>query len=156
MFSKNILITRLYGYRCMMFRAANSRHYGDIRDGTFRIGVLLTNRKTGLRQLYNVPLVTSEWPSFVLTATLIHVIDQSSPFAKIRSKEDISTYRVAVIALFNGLDTTFAENVYARKMYFWDDFEFDMRFADNATFSPDRITLDYRTFHTLIPDSDSV
>jgi inward rectifier potassium channel len=121
LFSSKILITRLYGHRCLVFRAANTRHHGDIRESSFRIGVLLTNHKTGLRHLYNVPLVTSEWPSFTLSTTLIHVIDEKSPFSKVHSEEDIQNYRVAVITLFTGLDTTFSESVYARKMYFWDD-----------------------------------
>lgn len=102
--------------------------------------------------MYNVPLVTAEWPSFSLSTTLIHVIDKSSPFANIHCKEDISCFRVALIALFTGLDTTFSESVYARKMYFWDDFVFNMHFEDTVAFSPDRVTMDFRTFDSLVPD----
>ena len=77
--------------------ASNTRHHGDIRESAFRIGVLLTNAKTGLRHMYNVPLVTSEWPSFTLSTMLIHVIDKDSPFAKVHSAADIANYRVAVV-----------------------------------------------------------
>lgn len=151
-FSKNILITTLYGNRCVVFRAANTRHHGDIRESTFRIGVLMSNAKAGLRHLYNVPLVSPEWPSFTLSATLIHVIDKNSPFANIHTVDDISNCRVAVIVLFSGLDTTFAENVYERHMYFWDDFAFNQHFEDNVKFSQNRVTLDFRRFNSLIDD----
>lgn len=151
-FSAKIAICRIYGHRCLVFRAANTRHSGDVHENFFRIGVILTNRKTGLRQMYDVPLVTAEWPSIKLPATLIHIIDRSSPFYKFQSVDDLSESRVAVIALLTGLDTTFSENVYARKMYFWDDFTVDMRFDDFACVERDRVIVDYERFDQLVPE----
>ncbi|KAG6572872.1 uncharacterized protein IUM83_15489 [Phytophthora cinnamomi] len=151
-FSSKMTISTIYGHRCLVFRAANTRHSGEVHENFFRIGVILTNRRTGLRQMYDVPLVTAEWPSIKLPATLIHVINENSPFYKFHSMEDLSQSRVAVIALLTGLDTTFSENVYARKMYFWDDFEYDMRFADFAVIERDRVIVDYDRFDRLIPE----
>uniref|UniRef100_K3WU57 Inward rectifier potassium channel C-terminal domain-containing protein n=1 Tax=Globisporangium ultimum (strain ATCC 200006 / CBS 805.95 / DAOM BR144) TaxID=431595 RepID=K3WU57_GLOUD len=148
-FSSKIALCRIYGHRCLVFRAANTRHSGDVHENFFRIGVILTNRKTGLRQMYDVPLVTAEWPSIKLPATLIHIIDATSPFYKFETMDDLSESRVAVIALLTGLDTTFSENVYARKMYFWDDFTCDMRFADFARIERDRVVVDYAKFDSL-------
>ncbi|KAF1328996.1 Inward rectifier k channel protein, partial [Globisporangium splendens] len=148
-FSSKIALCRIYGHRCLVFRAANTRHSGDVHENFFRIGVILTNRKTGLRQMYDVPLVTAEWPSIKLPATLIHIIDATSPFYKFETIDDLSRSRVAVIALLTGLDTTFSENVYARKMYFWDDFTCDMRFADFARIERDRVIVDYAKFDSL-------
>lgn len=152
-FSAKVAICRIYGHRCLVFRAANTRHSGDVHENFFRIGVILTNRKTGLRQMYDVPLVTAEWPSIKLPATLIHVIDARSPFFKFHTVADLSESRVAVIALLTGLDTTFSENVYARKMYFWDDFTCDMRFADFARLERDCVVVDYDRFDRLVPES---
>lgn len=152
-FSAKIAICRIYGHRCLVFRAANTRHSGDVHENFFRIGVILTNRKTGLRQMYDVPLVTAEWPSIKLPATLIHVIDARSPFYKFHTLADLSESRVAVIALLTGLDTTFSENVYARKMYFWDDFTCDMRFTDFARLERDCVVVDYDRFDLLIPET---
>ncbi|KAE9299177.1 hypothetical protein PF008_g23320 [Phytophthora fragariae] len=151
-FSSKMTISTIYGHRCLVFRAANTRHSGEVHENFFRIGVILTNRRTGLRQMYDVPLVTAEWPSIKLPATLIHVINENSPFYKFHSMEDLSQSRVAVIALLSGLDTTFSENVYARKMYFWDDFEYDMRFDDFAVIERDRVIVDYERFDRLIPE----
>ncbi|GMF42508.1 unnamed protein product [Phytophthora fragariaefolia] len=151
-FSSKMTISTIYGHRCLVFRAANTRHSGEVHENFFRIGVILTNRRTGLRQMYDVPLVTAEWPSIKLPATLIHVINENSPFYKFHSMEDLSQSRVAVIALLTGLDTTFSESVYARKMYFWDDFEYDMRFADFAVIERDRVIVDYDRFDRLIPE----
>ncbi|KAG6951926.1 hypothetical protein JG688_00013517 [Phytophthora aleatoria] len=151
-FSSKMTISTIYGHRCLVFRAANTRHSGEVHENFFRIGVILTNRRTGLRQMYDVPLVTAEWPSIKLPATLIHVINENSPFYKFHSMEDLSQSRVAVIALLTGLDTTFSENVYARKMYFWDDFAYDMRFADFAVIERDRVLVDYMRFDQLIPE----
>ncbi|KAI9986464.1 hypothetical protein PInf_025407 [Phytophthora infestans] len=151
-FSSQMTISTIYGHRCLVFRAANTRHSGEVHENFFRIGVILTNRRTGLRQMYDVPLVTAEWPSIKLPATLIHVINENSPFFKFHSMEDLSQSRVAVIALLTGLDTTFSENVYARKMYFWDDFAYDMRFADFAVIERDRVLVDYTRFDQLIPE----
>ncbi|KAG7385412.1 G protein-activated inward rectifier potassium channel 2 [Phytophthora pseudosyringae] len=151
-FSSKMTISTIYGHRCLVFRAANTRHSGEVHENFFRIGVILTNRRTGLRQMYDVPLVTAEWPSIKLPATLIHVINENSPFYKFHSMEDLSQSRVAVIALLTGLDTTFSENVYARKMYFWDNFAYDMRFADFAVIERDRVIVDYKRFDRLIPE----
>ncbi|KAI9912057.1 hypothetical protein PsorP6_009232 [Peronosclerospora sorghi] len=154
-FSSRMTITTIYGHRCLVFRAANTRHSGEVHENFFRIGVILTNRRTRLRQMYDVPLVTSEWPSIKLPATLIHVIDKNSPFYKFHSLDDLSQSRVAVIALLTGLDTTFSENVYARKMYFWDDFAYDMRFDDFAMIERDRVIVDFERFDRLIPHENS-
>lgn len=152
-FSRKVLLSKIHGHRCLVFRAANTRHSGEVHENFFRIGVILTNRKTGLRQMYDVPLVTAEWPSIKLPATLIHIIDESSPFYRFNSMEDLSASRVSLIALLTGLDTTFSENVYARKMYFWDDFACDMRFADFAVIERDRVIVDFERFDKLIPES---
>ncbi|KAL7687246.1 putative potassium channel domain, immunoglobulin E-set, potassium channel, inwardly rectifying, Kir [Plasmopara halstedii] len=151
-FSSKLIISTIYGHRCLVFRAANTRHSGEVHENFFRIGVILTNRRTGLRQMYDVPLVTAEWPSIKLPATLIHVINENSPFYKFHSLNDLSQSRVAVVALLTGLDTTFSENVYARKTYFWDDFAYDMRFADFAIVERDRVFVDYKRFDRLISD----
>lgn len=151
-FSTKMTISTIYGHRCLVFRAANTRHSGEVHENYFRIGVILTNRRTGLRQMYDVPLVTAEWPSIKLPATLIHVINENSPFYKFHSMEDLSQSRVAVIALLTGLDTTFSENVYARKMYFWNDFAYDMRFQDFAVIERDQVFVDYARFDILVPE----
>ncbi|TDH68558.1 hypothetical protein CCR75_000295 [Bremia lactucae] len=151
-FSSKMTISTIYGHRCLVFRAANTRHSGEVHENFFRIGVILTNRRTGLRQMYDVPLVTAEWPSIKLPATLIHVINENSPFYKFHSIDDLSQSRVAVIALLTGLDTTFSENVYARKMYFWDDFAYNMRFADFAVIERDCVLVDYKRFDRLISE----
>lgn len=155
-FSSKIVLTRIYGHRCLVFRAANTRHSGEVHENFFRIGVILTNRKTGLRQMYDVPLVTAEWPSIKLPATLIHIIDETSPFYRFRTLDDLLESRVAVIALLTALDTTFSENVYARKMYFWDDFASDVRFDDFAVIERDRVIVDYEHFDRLVPEAPSV
>lgn len=152
-FSRKVILSKIYGHRCLVFRAANTRHSGEVHENFFRIGVILTNRKTGLRQMYDVPLVTAEWPSIKLPATLIHIIDESSPFYRFNSMADLSASRVSLIALLTGLDTTFSENVYARKMYFWDDFAYDMHFADFAVIKRDRVIVDFKRFDKLIPES---
>ncbi|CAH0481096.1 unnamed protein product [Peronospora belbahrii] len=153
-FSSQMTISTIYGHRCLVFRAANTRHSGEVHDNFFRIGVILTNRRTGLRQIYDVPLITAEWPSIKLPVTLIHVINQNSPFYRFRSLEDLSRSRVAVIALFTGLDTTFSENVYARKMYFWDDFAYNMHFDDFAVIERDCVIVDYERFDRLIHEDE--
>ncbi|CAI5746759.1 unnamed protein product [Peronospora destructor] len=149
-FSSKMTISTIYGHRCLAFRATNTRHSGEVHENFFRIGVILTNRRTGLRQMYDVPLLTAEWPSIKLPVTLIHVINENSPFHKFRSMKDLSQFRVAVIALLTGFDTTFSENVYARKMYFWDDFAYDMRFDDCAVIERNCVNVDYERFDRLI------
>ncbi|ETW03389.1 hypothetical protein, variant 1 [Aphanomyces invadans] len=151
-FSEKIVLSTYHGHRCLLLRAANTRHHGDIRESHFRLGVVLTNLKTGLRQMQDVPLVISQWPSILLPVTLVHVIDENSPFFQFQTPDDLSAYRVSVIALFTGLDSTFAENVYARKMYFWDNFVMSKHFENTVDFTPDSVTIDYNKFDTLVDD----
>ncbi|KDO34923.1 hypothetical protein SPRG_00985 [Saprolegnia parasitica CBS 223.65] len=90
-FSKHIAITTIHGQRVLVLRAANTRHHGDIREGSFRLGVNLTNSKTGLRQMQDVPLISPEWPSIRIPVTLIHIIDEASPFYQFQSPADFQT-----------------------------------------------------------------
>ncbi|RHX97521.1 hypothetical protein DYB25_002289 [Aphanomyces astaci] len=151
-FSKNVVLSTYHGHRCLLLRAANTRHHGDIRESNFRLGVVLTNSKTGLRQMQDVPLVNAQWPSILLPVTLVHIIDENSPFYQFQTPEDFSAYRVSVITVFTGLDSTFAENVYARKMYFWDNFVMSKHFENAVAFTPDHVTIDYSKFDTLVDD----
>ncbi|KAF0686164.1 Aste57867_22016 [Aphanomyces stellatus] len=151
-FSQNIVLSTYNGHKCLLLRAANTRHHGDIRESNFRMGVILSNSKTGLRQMQDVPLVNPQWPSILLPVTLVHIIDENSPFHQFQTPEDFSAHRVSVITLFTGLDSTFAENVYARKTYFWDDFVMSKHFENTVDFTPDHVTVDYNKFDSLVDD----
>ncbi|KAH9145383.1 hypothetical protein AeRB84_010736 [Aphanomyces euteiches] len=151
-FSQNIALSTYNGHRCLLIRAANTRHHGDIRESTFRMAVILTNSKTGLRQMEDVPLVNAMWPSILIPVTLVHIIDENSPFHQFQNPDDFSVHRMSVVTLFTGLDSTFAENVYARKMYFWDDFVMSKHFENAVDFTPDKVTIDYSKFDSLLDD----
>ncbi|CAK4651710.1 hypothetical protein LEN26_020552 [Aphanomyces euteiches] len=150
-FSDHVVVTHIDGVRVMLLRALNLRTHGDISGNSFRLGVAEKNKRTGLRQVHEVDLVNATFPSINLPATLVHVIDEASPFFRFKSDLDFLECNLQMICLYSGIDHTFSANVYARKVYSSQDFFVDEAFVDCAELTTDGVTIHYDAFHEHKP-----
>ncbi|RLO08037.1 hypothetical protein DYB28_000997, partial [Aphanomyces astaci] len=113
------------------------------------VGVTEVNRHTNLRQVHDVELVNVTFPSINIPVTLVHIIDNRSPFAKFKTEDHFRDCNLQMLCLYSGIDHTFSTNVYARKAYKSEDFVVNEHFSDCAEFTPDGgVVIHYDRFHT--------
>lgn len=80
------------------------------------------------RQYYNLPLTMNRIEIMALTWTLVHKIDETSPFWN-KSKEEISAQNPEFLMLVNGFDEIYSERTRSRKSYVASDIIWNKNFA---------------------------
>ncbi|ACY15919.1 low temperature requirement protein A [Haliangium ochraceum] len=154
LFSDALVLSRRDGRPELSFRVGNARG-NDIVDATIMVTVIkdeLSSEGRHLRRLHDVELVRSRSPLFVLSWSVMHTIDDRSPFYDIdwRQPED---GLIGVIVTLLGHDSTYGQTVYTRKIYEPGDILPGRRFADVVSQYPDgRMRIDYGRFHDTEPD----
>jgi inward rectifier potassium channel len=153
MWSKNAVIVEREGRKVLMFRMANERA-NQIVEATCRAAVartVVTADGERLRRFQDVKLERHRTIVFVLSWTVMHVIDEQSPFWGLtieKMKQDAFQLICSVV----GTDETFSQQVHARNSYNPEDFVWDRRFADIIGNNPDGTRyVDYALFHELVP-----
>lgn len=149
MFSKVAVISRYEGVPTLMFRAANQRR-NRILEASVNV-MLVRNELTAeghvMRRFYDLPVARRHNPTFVLTWTVMHPIDDSSPL-KNANVDSLRAQAAEIVASISGLDESFGQTIYARKNYPAQDVHWGRRFVDIIGRASDgRLTVDYERFH---------
>jgi inward rectifier potassium channel len=153
MFSNVAIIGTVDGQRVLMFRLANARMTAIVEAS---VHVYLTRdeiSKSGerARRIYELPLRTPVQPSFALSWTVHHVIDEASPLYGIKDG-DLKPGTGNIIVTFQGIDDRLAATVHTRFAYQPEDLRFDRRFVDIIKIDPDGTRyLDFAPFHDTEP-----
>lgn len=153
LFSKNAVITVQDGLPTLMLRAANQRHNQVIEAHVQMTLVRNVTTPEGefMRRFYDMALVRSQTPVFVLTWTVMHPIDSDSPLYGLTS-EDLAEIEAEVVVTLTGLDETFAQTIHARYSYIASEIQWNMRFIDILSRLPNgQRAVDYRRFHEIRP-----
>jgi len=150
-FSKNVLINNFQGKRTLMLRMGNLRA-NQIAEAHVRI-VALKSVKTAegqsTRMQIDIPLLRSSSLFFGLSWSVMHEINESSPFFNMTSKDLISQNIEIGVSLI-GYDATFSQSIHANCIYSAQDVVFDKYFEDVFEIKNDQvISLDYRKFNNL-------
>jgi inward rectifier potassium channel len=153
LFTRQLLIANRDGKPHLMFRIANQRG-NDVVEASIRITVgkeETTAEGDRLRRLHDLKLIRNQQPLFVLTWTVMHPIDDSSPLYG-ESEESLINSNTNFIITFTGLDGTFASTVHARYIYSAEDLVWGGHFVDVTSVLPDgRLRVDYQHFHEIEP-----
>lgn len=118
-FSHNVIITPHNDKTAVMFKIVN--HRNSVLLNT-KVDVLLSmveenSEKGGFhRKYYNVPLQVSFVKYFPLTWTLVHLIDEESPFYEL-SISDIRGRLAELLVLIEAFDETYAQTVIKKHSY---------------------------------------
>jgi inward rectifier potassium channel len=152
MFTQHPVITRFNGAPTLMLRAANERH-NLLLEASAR--VTLTRRELTLeghkiRRLIDLPLLRDQNPTFALTWTIMHAIDEHSPFYG-RTAADFADSDEMLIVSIVGIDETLNDTIHARHEYKLATIRFDHRHADVVMFDGDQLTVDLTRFHEIVP-----
>ncbi len=153
MFSDSLVIVDIGKHRLAMIRLAGTRAR-PLADVAVRIGlletvVLPTGRE--YRRSIDLPLVNDRNAMMLLAWTLVHVLDEDSPLAKVIDGD--SPLRITVTV--RGLDTLLSNQVFASKVYGRHNIRHDHEFVDIFEYSDDgTVHLDLTRLHETRPATD--
>ena len=153
LFATAPIISSFDGAPAFMLRLANERH-NSISDATAKLWMLrryATKEGRQFRGFVELKLVRNENPTFQLSWTLFHAIDEASPLYGLTA-EDISDLDVAFTVTINGLDENSAQTVHARKTWQHAELRWNHHYADILATADGVTRLDYGKFHETIAD----
>ncbi len=151
MFSRYAAVTTHDGRRMLMFRAANQRRNRILEAQVSLMLVQNEWTKEGavMRRFYDLKVTRSHNPTFALTWTVMHPIDDGSPLKGV-TDESLKEREAEIVATLFGMDESFSQMVHARHGYTADHIRWGWRFADIIGRTPEgRLTVDYDKFHDM-------
>jgi inward rectifier potassium channel len=151
LFSKIAVITPYNGQPTLMFRAANQRS-NQIFEAEIRVYLSrdeITAEGDRFRRVHELALVRNRNPSFSLSWSIMHPIDEQSPLYNY-DLDRFAADRVQIITSLTGLDETVAYTIQSRHIYDHQDLRWDHRFVDiiRDVENGDRL-IDYSYFHDV-------
>lgn len=153
LFSRDAVVSRFDGVPTLMFRVANVRR-NQIIEARMKLTLLRDDESTEghrYRRMFDLPLVRDASPFFALSWTVMHPIDDVSPFAGM-GPEDCRAEGAQLVAVLTGIDGTTSSIVYARHGYDATEILFDRAFEDVVEVKDDgTVKIDYRRFHATRP-----
>ena len=117
-FSRHPIIRKMNGVDTLMLRAANAR-LNAILEASAKLRLLrheVTPEGMKLRRIHDLVLVREQTPMFVLSWTLMHVIDENSPLRHL-SAEELASPKTLLVLSLSGTDETTSHNLQTRQVY---------------------------------------
>ncbi len=127
-FSKNAIIAPYQGKTALQFRVVNRRK-NNLQEMEASVLLMIVD-KSGpqpIRKYFQLPLERQSVYFFPLTWTIVHPIDQSSPFFG-KKQGDLAEIHAEVLILIKGFDETFGQTVHTRYSYRYDEIIWGARF----------------------------
>jgi inward rectifier potassium channel len=152
-FTANPVVRKLDGQQALMLRAANGR-LNVVAEANARLRMLrLETSQEGirLRRIYDLKLLREQTSMFVMSWTLIHMIDENSPLHGL-SAADLAKSEVGLVLSLEGTDETTSQNLHARKVFNHSDILWNHGFADMLYVDEEgRGHIDYDCIHKVVP-----
>ena len=157
LFSRVAVVAPRDGTRSLMLRMANERA-NQVAEAQVHVALARTETTVEgerVRRFYDLELVRTHSPIFILTWTVIHPITESSPLFGV-GPDALRASEGEIIVSVTGIDDTFSQLIHARYSYVADEIVWDARFADIMSLLPDgRRLVDYARFHDVVPSGQS-
>nr|WP_290226685.1 ion channel [Trichocoleus desertorum] len=152
-FSHVAVIGPYEGVPTFIFRTANQRR-NQILEAKLRLYLMrdeMSLEGHSMRRFYELKLLRSHTPSFTLSWTVLHPIDQSSPFYG-ATPESLAQMRASVVVSLSGIDETVSQAIHARYTYGAQDILWNYCFVDifHETADGHRY-INYNHFHDVMP-----
>jgi inward rectifier potassium channel len=154
LFTEKMVVRPRNGVPHLQLRIANWRT-NLIVEAQVRV-FLLRAERTSEGEVSRMPqtlvLVRSSTPVFFLTWTVMHAIDESSPFHGEGAIQRLREEGVQIYVSLTGYDQTLGQTVHAYWEYALDDIVQNARFADVIGFGGGRArVIDFGKFHDVVP-----
>jgi len=155
-FANHPVIRRINGQTTLMIRAANMRQ-NVIAEASAQLHLLrleISPEGFRLRKIYDLKLVRERHPIFMLSWSLMHVIDASSPLFN-ESVDSLERGQSAFLLTIEGVDETTAQPILARHEWDHHDLRWNYRYVDLVSEDADGVnTIDYAVFHDVLALDD--
>jgi inward rectifier potassium channel len=152
-FARNPVVTIHEGQPTLMIRIANERN-NTISQAMARLWLVrmeTTAEGTDFRRYYELSLDRSEHPMFMLSWSIFHAIDETSPLYRMTPAE-LAAVDAALTLNVSGVDDNSAQYLYARKLYSHQDIRWNHRYRDITSFSKTgTLVIDYSLIHEILP-----
>jgi inward rectifier potassium channel len=153
-FAQNPVVAMGGGVATLMIRLANARH-NTISGAHAKLWLIRAEpvQEGGwLRRYYPLPLQRSENPIFVLSWTLFHLIDESSPLFGM-TEDDLARTEATLMLSVNGHDDNSSQELYARYSYSHRDIRWRHQYVDITSTRDGRAFIDYTKFHDTVEET---
>jgi inward rectifier potassium channel len=127
-FSEKAIVAPYRNGKGLQFRVANKRPnvLMDL-EATVMLMTVVNSGGTLKREYFPLSLERSTVYFLALTWTLVHPIDESSPFYG-KSTDDLRNQQAEILILIKGFDDTFSQVVHSRYSYTFDEIEWGAKF----------------------------
>jgi inward rectifier potassium channel len=152
LFSRRAIIAPYSNGRSLQFRIVNRRRNEIIQvEAQVLFSSLAPDDRGGrVRRYVPLALERNKVTFFPLAWTIVHPIDEASPFAG-KTAGDLEEAEAEILVLLTGIDDTFGQNVHARTSYRADEITWHARFR--SMFLPNdrrsRISVDVSRLHEV-------
>ena len=150
LFSDVAVISNYEGKPHLKIRVANQRT-GSIVDASARLLLLrssVTKEGFPMRRFVDLKVTRDHMPILRLTWTLMHPIDEHSPFWGM-SKEDLMNSDDELFVTIVGLDEILSQTIHARHSYLPHEVLWDTYFEDVVKRNDKSVELNYSLFHSV-------
>jgi inward rectifier potassium channel len=129
LFSQHAIVAPYNDGQSLQFRIANRRKNEIIQlEAQVLFSAMQPDGRGSLVRRYTLlPLERNKVTFFPLSWTIVHPIDESSPFAG-KTREQLVQAEAEVLVLLSGIDETFAQTVHTRSSYSAEEIVWNRRF----------------------------
>lgn len=155
LYSSKALISPYQDKTSLQFRIANQRS-NALLEVEAKVMVAFVEKTNGSskREYYNLALERSYIYFFPLSWTIVHPIDEESPFWN-KTPEDLKNLETEILILIKGYDDIFSQTVHSRFSYRFDEIIWGARFK--PAFFIDHngdVIIDLRNIHNFETERD--
>lgn len=153
LFGKHPIVRTIDGQQTLMMRAANMR-MNLIAQASAQLHLLRLHTSSEgfqIRRIEDLKLVRDEHPIFMLSWSLMHVIDESSPLHNV-TPETLEAGEAALLLTIEGIDETTSQSMMARHQWNIKDVRWNHRYMDLVHRDEDGVNvIDYSIFDEVLP-----
>jgi inward rectifier potassium channel len=133
LFSRNAVIAPYRDKTALMFKLANQRN-NDIIEVEANVLAVFVDKGTNNRKYYGMKLERNSVYFFPTTWTVVHPIDEDSPFFN-KTPDELKELQTEILIQFKGFDDTFSQTVHTKYSYSLDEIIWNAKFK--PAFEPD-------------------
>ncbi|MFC5739958.1 ion channel [Dyella tabacisoli] len=157
MFSNHPVVRAINGQSTLMIRAANARQ-NVIAEASASLNLLIRESSAEgfkIRKIYDLKLMRDRHPVFILSWSLMHVIDETSPLYG-ATAETLESTEAVIMLTIEGIDETTSQPMLARHQWSYQELRWNHRYIDLVRDGEDGHSyIDYTVFHEVLPLPES-
>src|SRR5262249_46031880 len=153
-FAAHPVVTTHQGQPTLMTRMANALHI-TITRATARLWLFrgeTTPEGEKIRRFHELLLDRRDHPMFLLTWTIFHTIDETSPLYRMTPAE-LNAVDGSLTVSVSGIDDSSAHPLHAPPLYSRAEIRWNHRYRDITSMSKEgRVVIDYKMFDEVVPE----